>query len=274
MIGAYQNAQINISAMRTAIYFTFLVLFLAGCGRQETPSDINLEQAHNPQAQHILAPGMGTIGLISEGSIHIYFPCENGGWLPDESSRFDIPENNHGVLAMGMGTIAVAEGKTLCFYRLDAFNQWQHQEYLDFDLPDKYDRLMAMKMPWEIGVIGVEQGGIVDFYYFYDKSWQYDPTASFMIPSGISSYYPAGDMTIAVVDGHKLGIYYLTPDDGWEFMDIASYVLLLPDGFEGIIPYDKRTIAVLRAGNLYFFSLDTENDRWVVQGDLHFNLPF
>lgn len=260
--------------MRTALYFALFFLLMAGCSRQELPSDINLEQAHNPEAQHILAPGMGTIGLISEGSIHIYFPGEGGDWLPDEGSRFDIPENNHGVLAMGMGTIAVAEDRTLNFYRLDTFNQWQQQEYLAFNLPDKYDRLMAMKMPWEIGVIGIERDGIVDFYYFYDKSWQHDPTASFVIPAGISSYYPAGDMTIAVVDDHKLGIYYLTPDEGWEFMDIASYVLLLPDGYGGIVSYDQRSIAVLRAGKLHFFSLDTENDRWVVQNDLQFNLPF
>ena len=260
--------------MRTALYFAIFFLLLAGCGRQELPSDINLEQTHNPKAQHILAPGMGTVGIITEGSIHIYYPGEDGGWLPDESSRFDIPESNRGVLAMGMGTIAVAEDKKLIFYRLDAFNQWRQEEYLSFDLPKKFDRLIAMKMPWEIGVIGIENDGIVDFYYFYDKTWQYDSTASFVIPTGISSYYPAGDMTIAVVDGHKLGIYYLTPDEGWEFMDHDPYVLLLPDGFEGIIPYDKRTIAVLRASKLYFFSLDLENDRWVILNDLQFNLPF
>ncbi len=260
--------------MKAAFYFSIIMLVFASCGRREMPSDINLEQAHNPMAQHIMAPGMGTVGLISEGSIHIYFPGEGVGWQPDENSRFDIPENNRGVLAMGMGTVAVAEGKKLNFYRLDAFNQWQQQEHLGFDLPEKYERLITMKMPWEIGVIGIEKDGIVDFYYFYDKSWQYDPTASFVIPTGILSYYPAGDMTIAVVDGHKLGIYYLTPDEGWEFMDIDSYVLLLPDGYEGIIPYEKQTIAVLRDNKLIFFSLDLENDRWVILNDLHFNLPF
>ncbi len=260
--------------MKAAFYFSIIMLVFVSCGRREMPSDINLEQIHNPKAQHILAPGMGTIGIVSEGSIHIHYPGEDGSWQLDEDSRFDIPEHNRGVLAIGIGTIAVAEGKNLNFYRLDAFNQWQQQEYLCFDLPEKYDRLIAMKMPWEIGVIGIEKDGIVDFYYFYDKSWQYDPTASFVIPTDISSYYPAGDMTIAVVDGHKLGIYYLTPDEGWEFMDIDSYVLLLPDGYEGIIPYEKQTIAVLRDNKLIFFSLDLENDRWVILSDLQFNLPF
>lgn len=260
--------------MRIALNFTLLLFLLAGCGRQGLPPDINLEQAHNPKAQHIIAPGMGTVGLIREGSIHIYFSDEGGGWLPDEKSRFDIPENNHGVLAMGMGTIAVAESKTLNFYRLDAFNQWQKQEYLGFDLPDRYDRLIAMKMPWEIGVIGIETKGYVEFYYFYDKAWQYDPTATFAVPKGISSYYPAGDMTIMAVDDHKLGLYYLTPDEGWMFMDQESYVLLLPQDYEGIIPFERRTISVLRDNSLYFFSLDIENDRWIIMGDLQFNLPF
>jgi hypothetical protein len=260
--------------MRTALYFSFIVLFVVSCSRQELPPGINLEQTHNSKAQHILAPGMGTIGIITEDSIHIYYPDEDGGWLPDESSRFGIPENSRGILAMGMGTIAVAADKRLNFYRLNSFDQWQQEEYMSFSLPDKYDRLIAMKMPWEIGVIGIENDGIVDFHYFYDKTWQYDSTASFVVPNGISSYYPAGDMTIAVVDGHKLGIYYLTPDKGWEFMDYDPYVLLLPDGFEGIIPYDKRTIAVLRNSRLYFYSLDLENDRWVILNDLQFNLPF
>ena len=260
--------------MKAAFYFSIIMLVFASCGRREMPSDINLEQAHNPKAQHILAPGMGTIGIINGGSIHIYYPGEDGSWLADERSRFDIPESNRGVLAMGMGTLAVAEGGMLNFYRLDAFNKWQQEEYLSFSLPEQYNRITAMKMPWEIGVIGIERQGIIDFYYFYDKTWQYDPTASFVIPSGISSFYLTGDMTIAVVDGHKLGLYYLTPDEGWEFMNQDSYVLLLPDGYEGIIPYDNRTIAVLRDSKLHFFSLDLENDRWVILTKLQFNLPF
>ncbi|MDR4988583.1 MAG: hypothetical protein RG741_07085 [Bacteroidales bacterium] len=250
-----------------------MLVAIQSCKRQDIQTNRNLEQAHRPELSHIMAPGMGTVGLIREGSIHIYYMDETGQWFADESSRFDIPENNRGVLAMGMGTIAVKQDKALDFYRLNPFNVWEKEAYLSFQLPKKHDRLMAMKMPWEIGIIAVETEGRVDFYYFYDQSWQYDPTASFTLPSGIKEYYPAGDMTLAVIYDDKLGLYYLSPEAGWQFMDQESYVLKLPEGYEGVVPYERRTIAVLKENSLLFYALDTENDRWVMLRDLKFDLP-
>lgn len=256
------------------IFYLLLVLFIWSCGVHEKPSDINLEQQHNEATQRILAPGMGAIGLISEGSVHIHYFHESGKWQIDESLHFDLPENNQGLLAMGVGTIAVVQDGFLNFFRLNALNTWQHEEYLTFRLPVNYDRLLAMKMPWEVGIIAIETDGILDFYYFYDDEWQHDPTASFSIPRGISSYYLTGDMTIAVVDGQKLGLYYLGPEDGWEFLDHDAFVLLLPEGYKGIVPFEQQMIAVLIDNRLVFYGVDLEDDRWILFEDLHFDLPF
>lgn len=253
--------------------WVWTVWLLWGCSIEEKPSNINIEQIHNKDAQHILAPGLGTIGLIGNGIVHIYYHDQNGEWLEDKASRFEIPENNQGILAMGMGTFAVVEDNYLNFYRINALNNWQKEEYLRFKLPQAYDRLLAMKMPWETGVIAIESEGMVDFYYYYDQEWQHDPTAIFRIPRGISSYYMAGDMTLAVVDRQKLGLYFLGPEDGWEFMDHDAFVLLLPDGYDGIIPFEQQKIAVLHNNRLLFYSIDLEGDRWVLHDDLHFDLP-
>ncbi len=260
-------------------YILFLSLALSAtcllsCRREAPTPDINLEQVHRPAMQHIMAPGMGTIGIISNGYIDIYYFDESGEWLPDHASRFTIPENNSGMLAMGMGTIAVVHDQMLHFYRPNAFNRWQEEDYLQFSPPSKYDRLTVMKMPWEIGVIAIETDGILEFYFFYDDTWQHDPTASFVIPPGISEYYPAGDMTIAVIDQQKLGLYFLGPEEGWEFMDHEALVLLLPDGYTGIMPYDRHKISVLVDNSLHFFAIDLEHDRWISLNELQFDLPF
>ncbi len=264
--------------MKRKLFLALCVALAACCHwscRREAPTPgINLEQVHRPAMQHILAPGMGTIGIIDDGRINIYYFDESGKWLLDSASQFNIPENNQGVLAMGMGTIAVVKDQMLHFYRLNAFNRWQEEGYLKLRLPSKYDRLMAMKMPWEIGVVAIEMDGILDFYFFYDDAWQHDPTASFVIPQGISDYYPAGDMTIAVIDQQKLGLYFLGPEEGWEFMDHEAFVLLLPDGYSGIMPYDRQKIAVLVDSRLHFFAIDLERELWVSLNELQFDLPF
>lgn len=252
----------------------FAAACLLSCTREAPPADINLEQAHRPAMQHIMAPGMGTIGIISDGYINIYYFDESGEWLPDKASRFSIPEDNRGVLAMGMGTIAVAHDQTLHFYRLNSYNRWQEEDYLQFRLPSKYDRLTVMKMPWEIGVLAIETDGILEFYFFYDDVWQQDPTASFVIPTGISDYFTIGDMTIAVIDQQKLGLYFLGPEEGWEFLDHEAFVLLLPDGYDGIMAYDRQQIGVLADSSLHFFAIDLERDRWISLHGLQFDLPF
>lgn len=258
---------------RRIFFITVAVLLLGGC-RSETPPNINLEQTHNLQTQHIIAPDNGTIGIISNGAVDMYYHDNKDGWVADQAARFLIPENNKGILSMGMGTIGVVIDDILTFFRIDAFNQWQKQELLGFKLPKRYDRLVSMHMPWEIGVLGVEHDGMVDFYFFYDGEWHHDPTSRFTVPSGITSYYPTGDMTIAIVDKTKLGLYFLGPEDGWTFMDHDNFILRLHEDYKGIIPMGKSRMAVLEGQSLNFYALDLENDRWVVHSDLKFDLPF
>ncbi len=249
------------------------VLLFGGC-RSEVPSNINLEQAHNLKTQHIIAPGNGTIGIIHNGSVHMYYYDEREGWLADDVTRFDIPDGNRGILSMGMGTIGVVMDDQLNFFRVNTFNEWQEQPHLCFSLPKKYDRLVSMHMPWEIGVLGIEQEGVLNFYFYYDDDWHHDPTSGFNVPAGISSYYPTGEMTIAIVDNQKLGLYFLGPEEGWSFMDHDNFILLLPDHYQGIIPVGTSRMAVLEGQNLNFYALDLENDRWVLHTDLKFDLPF
>ncbi len=252
---------------------TVLMLMLFACGPQR-PADINLEQAHNRATQYILAPGLGTIGLISQGAMHVYFhDNEDGHWYVDESSHFDLPEKNQGIFAAGMGTIGMVKDQAIQFYRLDSQNRWKREVVFDFELPGNYDRLFAMKMPWDLGVIGIETGGVVSFYYF-DEGWQQDQTATFVVPEGITGYYAMGDMVIAVTDHQKLGLYYLGPEGGWEFMDEDAFVLLLPEACEGIVPLDHRFIAILLDGGLHFYQLDLTHDRWVSLPNLYFELPW
>lgn len=253
----------------------FLAFFLAlgSCG-PERPSNINAEQQHNPAAQSILATGMGTIGLIRDGAVHVFYLDEKGGWLPDEESRFRIPAKNRGVLAMGNGIIGVVKNGRINFYRIDDQNQWQQEEAYTFDLPRRYDRLVAMKMPWDPGAIGIESDGLISFFYFDNGGWRTDPWATFVVPEGITGYYAMGDMTMAVTDDQKLGLYYMVPEEGWEFMDRDVFVLLLSEGHDGILPLDHRFIAVLKDGGLHFYQLDLENDRWLSLSGLHFELPW
>ncbi len=255
------------------ILFLASVFFFHACHR-DVPSDINLEQAHNPEARHIIAPGNGTIGIIQNSSVYMYYYDEREGWLADDVTRFNIPDGNRGILSMGMGTIGVVIKDQLKFFMLDAFNEWQEQPHLSFSLPKKYDRLVSMHMPWEIGVLGIEQDGVLDFYFYYDDDWHHDPTSGFSIPAKISSYYPTGEMTIAIVDNQKLGLYFLGPEEGWSFMDHDDFVMLLPDHYQGIIPVGTSRIAVLEGQNLNFYALDLENNRWVLHTDLKFDLPF
>jgi len=259
---------------QTSNYLTLLAVILAftACTRP-LPSDINLEQTHNPEGQKIMMPGMGTIGMIEEGRVMVYYRDQSGDWVPDEASTFTTPEPNNGVLAMGMGTIGVLQQDIIHFYRLDSEDVWKKEPHISFELPGDFDRLMAMKMPWDLGSIGIEKDGIIEFYSFYDEQWQHDPTATFRIPSGITGCYPMGDMTMIVSDNEKLGMYFLGPENGWEFMDHDAFVLSLPENHTAIIPHERRQVALRVNNALHFYMLDLENDRWVILEDLEFRLP-
>ncbi len=260
--------------MKTKIYLLpLLLIFVVAC-RPDRQSDTNLEQSHNRALRHLIAPGMGTIGIIKDGAVDVYYNDSQGEWVLDERSRFMIPEKNQGLLAMGMGTIGVVQNGSIYFYRLGPDDQWEAINTYTFELPERYDRLVAMKMPWEMGVVGIENDGILEFYYHDSSRWHRDTTANFKIPPGIDGYYLMGDMTIVITDKNKLGLYYLGPEDGWDFMDYDEFVLLLPEEFEGILPLDHRQIAVLHNGRLRFFFLDINNDRWVALRDLDFMMPY
>jgi hypothetical protein len=252
--------------------FSALLLMTASCKREKN-KNINIEQAGHPVASRILAPGMGTVGLIQEGKVYVYFLNEQYRWVLDKLSQFNIPEKNEGLLAMGIGTIGVVEGREIHFFSLDAYNTWVSDERFRFTLPRSYDRILSVKMPWELGFIALEINGFVEFFYFDESgNWVHDETAVFAIPEGIKHYFSLGNMTMAVVDDHRLGVYSLNQEGGWEFLD--DYVLRLPGGYDAIIPWEPGIMAVLIDESLEFFELDLDEGRWVMDEAMRFVLPF
>ncbi len=257
--------------MTQAVLFLAILLLAVSCKKTGSP-DINLEQSGHPLASKILAPGMGTVGLIQDRKVFVYFLNENYRWVLDKLSQFTIPEKNQGLIAMGIGTIGVIEDKQIKFYSLDAYNNWVSEERFTFELPKSYDRLVSVKMPWEIGILALEDNGFLEFYYLNQEGhWFHDETAVFEIPQGINNYFSLGNMTIAVVDDHRLGLYYLHPEGGWEFMD--DYVLRLPEGYDAIIPWEPGIMAVLIGKVLEFYELDLIEERWIMDEDMRFELP-
>lgn len=256
---------------------TFIISILAlafwACG-PERPANINLEQTHNPLAQHILAPGFGTMGLIGDGAIHVYFQDEAGRWIVDEGSRFDLPARNRGVISMGMATIGVAEGRMLNFYRISDNEKWEMVEGLSFELPRRFDRLLSMNLNWEMALLGVVTGNQTVFYHYDGTEWQEDDSI-FISPEGIEAHYPMGDMTLVIRDRKKVGLYYHVPGEGWEFFDYDPYVMLLPEGgVDGLIPVETRMLSLLKDGVLSFYQLDLTNERWNLLDGSDFELPW
>ena len=259
-------------ARATGYLLLFAAVSLMPSCRRTTTKDQNIEQSGHPVASRILAPGMGTVGLTQDGKVYVYFLDEQHRWVLDKLSQFNIPEKNEGLLAMGIGTIGVIDGRDIQFYRLDAYNNWVIDERFRFELPRSYDRLLSVKMPWELGFIAMEFSGYVEFFYFDESGiWVHDETAVFAIPEGIDHYFSLGNMSIAVVDDHRLGVYFLNEEGIWEFMD--EHVLRLPGGYEAIIPWEPGIIAVLLDGALEFFELDLLEGRWVTDGSMRFELP-
>ncbi len=254
------------------LIISMLALAFYACG-PERPANINLEQAHNPLAQHILAPGFGTMGLIGDGAIHVYFQDEEGRWIVDEGSRFDLPVRNRGVIAMGMATIGVAEGRMMNFYRISDNEKWEMIEGLSFELPRRFDRLLSMNLNWEMALLGVVTGDQTVFYYYDGTEWLEDDSI-FISPKGIEAHYPMGDMTLVIRDREKLGLYYHVPGEGWEFFDHDPYVMLLPEeGVDGLIPVETRMLSLLKDGVLSFYQLDLTNERWNLLTGSDFELP-
>ncbi len=245
-------------------YLAVLSMLLLTLACQREPANINIEQKSNPVAEKIMAPGMGTIGLISDQEMFVYFLNETSQWIKDRTSQFQIPEDNQGLLALGMGHLGVLHEEQLNVYRLDQENQWKAEERYTFTLPRRYDRIMAVKMPWEMGILAFEMNGFLEFYYFDNNNqWRHDETASFRIPEGIDDYFSMGNMTIAVTSDNKLGIYFLHPEGDWRFLDEESLVLQLPAGHEAIIPFEPGTMALLQDSVLSFYQIDLENNRWL-----------
>ncbi len=255
----------------TGLFILFILFLLAGC-KPAPPKSINLEQIHNPAAHHILSTGMGTISLIHQDTVKVYYHSESGNWMHDTGSDFVLPLKNEGILAMGMGTLAIKTDNTLHFYQIDQYNNWQEDSAMAFQIPSSYDRLIAGKMSWETGILGIEYKGEISFFYYYDGQWHPDPSANFAIPDGIDHCYPLGDMTLAVVDGNKVGVYFLGPEEGWEFLDQESFILLLDESYDAIIPYEPGHLAVLKNNALHFYRIDLERDAWVRLSDLAFHL--
>ncbi len=252
------------------LVFTMLTIILTGCRERPVPN-INIEQKGHAVASKIMAPGMGTIGLIENGNMTVYYIDENSEWWPDSLSRFDIPPGNEGLLALGAGTIGVVMKSKVHVYRLDNYNNWVTDPRYDFSVPKRHDRILAAKMPFEMGMILIENGSYIDFYYFDEESgWLFDETATFKVPSGILQVVSMGDMTIAIADDKKLGLYYLHPEGEWHFVD--DIVLQLPENYEAIIPWETGFIAILSGNTLEFYKLDLQEGLWLHIEDMAFIL--
>ncbi len=248
-----------------------MAFLLAGCGNKQ--SFKNLEMANYPLAQHLVAPGMNSIGIIDDGMIYIYYFNESGIWALDQDSQFVIPARNEGLLTPGMGTFAIVRDNLLYFFNMDASMRWDGNYELTMPLPENYKRLSSMKMPYQRGVIAIEnENNTIDFYYLDEtKRWQKDETATFTVPEGIDNYLMLGSMDVAIISDNKLGIYRLNLSGNWVFQD--DLVLTLPEGFDAVMSYEPGVITVFKDGMLQFFEVDFENRYWLFDDLMMFDLP-
>lgn len=256
---------------KKASLLILLILVFTAC--QKKQSSFNIEQANNIKARQIITPGMNSIGLIRDEKVYVYYLNESRIWVLDRVSQFDIPKHNEGLLSTGMGTIAVKRKDRLFFYNMDATLSWDGNYEMTMPLPEKYKGLYAMKMPWQRGVIAIEQpAGLINFYYIDEnKRWKTDEKARFVLPQGIEYYLMLGGMDIAIVSDRKLGVYKLEFDGQWAFQD--DMVLTLPHNTEAVIPFEPGTIAVLADNTLQFFEADFENRYWVLDDTMNFTIP-
>lgn len=248
-----------------------LALLLTGCTDKQ--SFKNLEMVPYPKAQNIVAPGMNSIGIIKDELIYIYYFTESGVWDLDQDSQFIIPKKNKGLLTPGMGTFAIVRDDLMYFYNMDASMRWDGNYELTMPLPESYNRLSTMKMPYQRGVIAIENNNnTIDFYYLDEaKIWQKDETATFALPEGIDNYLMLGSMDLAIISDNKLGIYRLNLSGDWVFQD--DLVLTLPEGFDAVMAYEPGVISVLKDDVLQFFEVDFENRYWLLDDLMNFRLP-
>lgn len=249
-----------------------LILIFAGCKR-EAPV-INLEQVKNREAQKIIAPGMGTIGIIHDNEIFVYFLNESHNWILDKVSQFVIPEKSEGVLALGMGFIGVLEDQVMNFYFLNAQNQWTLDEQVMFVLPAKYEKVSVMRIPWDVGQIVIEEKpGVLNFYYLDEFGrWMRDETASFEVPGKIDDYFMLGSMEIGIISENKLGVYRLTETGEWLLIDDA--VLILPENTLAVMAFEPGIMAVLNDNKmLQFYDLDPLEGLWYMDESMNFTIP-
>jgi hypothetical protein len=248
-----------------------MAFLLTSCGNKQ--SFKNLDVVAYPDAQHIVAPGMNSIGIIKDELVYIYYFTESGVWDLDQDSQFIIPPKNEGLLTPGMGTFAIVRDDLLYFFNMDASMRWDGNYELTMPLPDDFIRLSAMKMPYQRGVIAIENSNnTVDFFYLdEEKMWQKDETATFALPEGIDNYLMLGSMDLAIISENKLGIYRLNLSGDWVFQD--DLVLTLPEGFDAVLAYEPGVISVLKDGVLQFFEVDFENRYWLLDDLMNFKLP-
>ena len=248
-----------------------LLILAISCKREDHHTNANVELAHHPEARHILAPGMGTLGIIENSAVTVYYLSEKNLWIQDKTSQFIIPEDNRGLIALGMGNLGVIREEYMHVYRLDQENRWRQDEAYSLKLPRRYQRMIAVKMPWEMGVVAFEMNGFLEFFYYDERyQWIHDETASFRIPEGIDDYFSMGNMTVAVTHENKLGVYFIHPEGDWRFLD--EMVLQLPEGYQAIIPFEPGVIAVLLNGYLRFYELNLATGSWTTDPDMDFGL--
>lgn len=260
--------------MRISYYFSFFlaVLFLAtSCQRK--PSSFNLEQVNNPEAQHIITPGMSSVGIVNNNILYVYYLNENKVWVLDKVSQFEIPEKNHGILALGMGILGILNNDELFFYYMDSSHQWNQNYEMTMLLPPGYKRLSAMRMPWQHGVVAVERPeGMINFYYLdSNEQWQKDETATFILPENIDDYVMLGAMRVGIVSENKLGFYEIGHTGEWEFQN--DMVLNLPENADAIISFEPGIISILKDNMLEFYEADTDNRYWILDDTMNFSLP-
>lgn len=259
--------------LRKLLPLLILALVMAyGCKKQ--PSSYNLEQAGNPAGYKLMAPGLGTIGIIHDNQVFVYYLNESHSWILDKVSQFEIPEKNQGLLALGMGFMGVVQDDIMHFYYLNAENQWTRDQEVKFVLPKNRKKISTMRMPWDIGQIAVEDDqGVIHFFYINEQArWVKDETALFVLPAPLDSYLMLGSMEVGVIHNNKLGVYRL--DDQGEWHWIENMVLTLPDNARAVISFEPGTIAVLLDTNiLRFFDMDPLAQQWVMDQSMDFAIP-
>ncbi len=251
----------------------YLIILLAISSCKTDTSSINLEQVNSEAGQKLIAPGLGSLGIIHNQKVYVYYLNESHKWILDKVSQFLIPEPNQGLLAMGMGIIGVVNDGNMKFYYLDAENQWKHDTRMTMDLPGRYQQINSMRIPWQMGFVAIEEpSGVISFYYLDENNlWTQDETARFHLPENTDDYLMLGNMKVGIIYENKLGVYELGDEGEWQFLD--DMVLALPANTESVISFEAGTIAVLENNILHFYDLDPANRTWIRDNAMAFRVP-